>query len=104
LSVKFVETPQLSPLRSAELVPATIMHWSKAPVYGYLPAHNVRAHSVTLVEQTAWLFGGCDERECWGNMYAFDIGSCLLIVVILSYMHHPLIVNLSLSLSSHART
>lgn len=49
------------------------MHWSRAPVYGYLPMHNMRAHSVTLVEQTAWVFGGCDERVCWGNLYSFDI-------------------------------
>jgi hypothetical protein len=39
-----------------------LMYWSRAPVYGEVPMRSVRAYSVTLVDDVAWLFGGCDEK------------------------------------------
>ncbi|KAI0789187.1 galactose oxidase [Abortiporus biennis] len=48
------------------------MYWSKAPVYGVMPAHGMRAHSVTLIDSVAWIFGGCDERGCWKDVWCFN--------------------------------
>ncbi|PCH42996.1 galactose oxidase [Wolfiporia cocos MD-104 SS10] len=65
-------TPHLPHVKDAEPAPATVMYWSRAPVYGLLPQHGVRAHSATLVDSVAWLFGGCDERGCWRDIYLFN--------------------------------
>ncbi|KZT69462.1 galactose oxidase [Daedalea quercina L-15889] len=65
-------TPHLPHAKDVELAPATLMYWSRAPVYGFLPQHGVRAHSVTLVDNVAWLFGGCDEKGCWRDIYLFN--------------------------------
>ncbi|KAI0334134.1 galactose oxidase [Cubamyces sp. BRFM 1775] len=48
------------------------MHWSRAPVYGLLPPRGMRAHSVTLIDNVAWLFGGCDEKACWRDVFCFN--------------------------------
>lgn len=52
-----------------------MMYWSRAPVYGAIPMRSMRAHSVTLVEGVAWLFGGCDDKDCWKDVYCFDTGT-----------------------------
>jgi len=39
------------------------MYWSRAPVYGTIPPKFMRGHSVTLLDATAWVFGGCDDKE-----------------------------------------
>ncbi|KAH9915345.1 uncharacterized protein B0H18DRAFT_1018353 [Fomitopsis serialis] len=65
-------TPHLPHAKDVEFAPATLMYWSRAPVYGFLPQHGVRAHSVTLVDNVAWLFGGCDEKGCWRDIYLFN--------------------------------
>jgi hypothetical protein len=43
-------------------------------VYGQLPTRSMRAHSVTMVDSVAWLFGGCDEKGCWKDVYSFHTG------------------------------
>ncbi|KAH7910001.1 hypothetical protein BJ138DRAFT_1009756 [Hygrophoropsis aurantiaca] len=65
-------TPRLPHADDVELAPATNMYWSKAPVHGTLPMRSMRAHTVTLVDSTAWLFGGCDDKGCWKDVYCFD--------------------------------
>jgi hypothetical protein len=70
---KYRSNPHL-PTGNAEPVPATLMYWSKAPVYGLLPMHGLRAHSVTLVDGVAWIFGGCDEKGCWKDVLCFNTG------------------------------
>ncbi|KAI0920502.1 hypothetical protein AcV5_010219 [Taiwanofungus camphoratus] len=65
-------TPHLPNSKDAEPVPATLMYWSRASVYGQLPSHGIRAHSVTLVDSVAWLFGGCDEKGCWRDVFLFN--------------------------------
>jgi hypothetical protein len=67
--------PRLPHDKDVELAPATIMYWSRAPVYGALPMRSMRAHSVTLVDSVAWLFGGCDDKECSKDIYCFDTGT-----------------------------
>ncbi|TFY63562.1 hypothetical protein EVG20_g6259 [Dentipellis fragilis] len=32
----------------------------------------MRAHSVTLVDHIAWLFGGCDDKGCWKDVWTFN--------------------------------
>lgn len=66
-------TPRLPHDKDAQHAPSTAMHWSKAPVYGTLMNRTVRSHSVTLVDTTAWLFGGCDDHDSARDIYCFDI-------------------------------
>ncbi|KAF8637120.1 hypothetical protein AX17_003024 [Amanita inopinata Kibby_2008] len=65
--------PRLPHDKDAEPAPSTAMHWSRAPVHGTLLMRAVRSHSVTLVDTTAWLFGGCDDHESARDIYCFDI-------------------------------
>lgn len=37
----------------------------------------MRAHSVTMVDHTAWLFGGCDDKGCWKDVWCFNTGESL---------------------------
>ncbi|KAI0830112.1 galactose oxidase [Trametes gibbosa] len=48
------------------------MHWSRAPVFGQLPARGVRSHTVTLVDNMVWLFGGWDGRTSWQEVFCFN--------------------------------
>ena len=64
----------------ADPAPPTLMYWSRAPVYGQLPSRSMRAHTVTLVENTAWLFGGCDDKGCAKDLWTFDVGASISLV------------------------
>ena len=72
-------TPHLPHAKDVELAPATLMHWSRAPVYGMMPLHGMRAHSVTLIDSIAWLFGGCDEKGCWKDVFCFNSGELFVL-------------------------
>jgi hypothetical protein len=67
--------PRLPHAKEVELVPTTGMYWSKAPVYGHLPTRGLRANSTTLVDNVVWIFGGCDDTQCWNDVYCFDTGA-----------------------------
>lgn len=41
-----------------EVCPPTMMYWSKAPVHGTIPRRGLKCHTVTLVDNVAWMFGG----------------------------------------------
>ncbi|KAG6330685.1 hypothetical protein ID866_8403 [Astraeus odoratus] len=69
---KIRTNPRLPHAHDVPIAPATTMYWSRAPVHGTLPMHNMRAHTVTLVDNVAWLFGGCDDKGCWKDVYCFD--------------------------------
>lgn len=69
---KIRTTPRLPHAHDVPIAPATTMYWSRAPVHGALPMHNTRAHTVTLVDHIAWMFGGCDDKGCWRDVYCFD--------------------------------
>ena len=69
----------------AEPAPPTLMYWSRAPVYGHLPSRSMRAHTVTLVENTAWLFGGCDDKGCAKDVWVFDVGASVSLVMCTLY-------------------
>jgi hypothetical protein len=70
--------PHLPHSKDTEIAPTVQMYWSKAPVWGTMPNHGMRAHSVTLVESVAWIFGGCDERGCWRDLWLFNTGAFAL--------------------------
>ena len=79
LAYRLRNTPHLPHAKDVELAPATLMHWSRAPVYGAMPLHGMRAHSVTLIDSIAWLFGGCDEKGCWKDVFCFNTGALLFL-------------------------
>ncbi|KAF7430634.1 hypothetical protein PC9H_006343 [Pleurotus ostreatus] len=69
---KYRSNPRLPNDKECARVPSTMMYWSRAPVYGAIPMRTFRAHTVTLVDNVAWLFGGCDDKDCWKDIYLFD--------------------------------
>jgi hypothetical protein len=70
-------TPRLVYDKDAEQAPSTGMYWSRAPVYGAVPNRTMRAHSVTAIDNVLWLFGGCDDRESWKDIYCLNVGACI---------------------------
>ncbi|GJF00379.1 hypothetical protein PsYK624_166660 [Phanerochaete sordida] len=68
---RYREAPRMPSARECEPAPATLMYWSKAPVYGFLPTHGLRAHTATLLDSVAWIWGGCDEKGCWKDLWCF---------------------------------
>ncbi|KAJ7353683.1 galactose oxidase [Mycena albidolilacea] len=69
---KVRSSPRLPHDPEVEAAPSTVLYWSKAPVFGVIPTRTMRAHTVTLVDTTAWLFGGCDDKECSRDIFCFD--------------------------------
>lgn len=47
------------------------MYWSRAPVSGQgHPA--LRAHTTTIIGSNIYVFGGCDSRACFNDLYVLD--------------------------------
>ncbi|ORY54830.1 uncharacterized protein BCR38DRAFT_453188 [Pseudomassariella vexata] len=54
--------------------PSSGMYWSRAPVSGV--SHTpLRAHTTTLVGSNVFVFGGCDSRACFNELYVLDADS-----------------------------
>jgi len=51
--------------------PASGMYWSRAPVSG-APHTALRAHTTTLIGSNVYVFGGCDSRACFNELYVLD--------------------------------
>ncbi|CAG8559980.1 10531_t:CDS:2, partial [Acaulospora morrowiae] len=51
--------------------PAPSMYWSKVKTFGKAPK-TLRAHTVNLVGESMYVFGGCDARTCFNTVYVFD--------------------------------
>ncbi|KAL1841966.1 hypothetical protein VTJ49DRAFT_6289 [Mycothermus thermophilus] len=69
--------PPLVDPRTAPDVPAAPssgMYWSRAPVSG-APHTALRAHTTTLVGSNVYIFGGCDARACFNELYVLDADS-----------------------------
>lgn len=61
--------PEKAP--DVQAAPASGMYWSKAPVSG--DSHTaLRAHTTTLVGSNIYIFGGCDARSCFNELYVLD--------------------------------
>ncbi|KAK4229142.1 Tip elongation aberrant protein 1 [Podospora fimiseda] len=66
--------PPLADPKTAPDVPAAPssgMYWSRAPVSG-APHTALRAHTTTLVGSNVYVFGGCDSRACFNELYVLD--------------------------------
>ncbi|KAI1334362.1 galactose oxidase [Xylariaceae sp. FL0016] len=73
----YVAFPPLQDPKVAVDVPAAPssgMYWSRAPVSG--ASHTpLRAHTTTLVGSNVFVFGGCDSRACFNELYVLDADS-----------------------------
>ncbi|KAI6083579.1 galactose oxidase [Hypoxylon rubiginosum] len=72
-----VPFPPLQDPKTAPDVPAAPssgMYWSRAPVSG-APHTPLRAHTTTLVGSNVYVFGGCDSRACFNELYVLDADS-----------------------------
>ncbi|KAI3322720.1 galactose oxidase [Xylariaceae sp. AK1471] len=65
--------PLQDPLTAADVpaAPSSGMYWSRAPVSG-APHKPLRAHTTTLVGSNIFVFGGCDSRACFNDLYVLD--------------------------------
>jgi N-acetylneuraminic acid mutarotase len=66
--------PALADPKTAPDVPAAPssgMYWSRAPTSG-APHTALRAHTTTLVGSNVYVFGGCDSRACFNELYVLD--------------------------------
>ncbi|KAI8363549.1 hypothetical protein B0O80DRAFT_378480 [Mortierella sp. GBAus27b] len=52
--------------------PTPAMHWTCAKVHGQIPPKNLRAQTANLVGESIYVFGGCDAKGCYNNLYIFD--------------------------------
>ncbi|CEL60348.1 Rab9 effector protein with kelch motifs OS=Bos taurus GN=RABEPK PE=2 SV=1 [Rhizoctonia solani AG-1 IB] len=69
---RYIVNPHLFQMSRSVMASPTMMHWSRAPVSGMLPTRHLRAHSMTLVDSTIWIFGGSDESDSRDDIYTLD--------------------------------
>ncbi|KAF3180967.1 hypothetical protein TWF751_010180 [Orbilia oligospora] len=70
-----LELPLPDPLAPrVEPAPASGMYWYKAFSHG-LPSVALRAHTCTLIGSSIYVFGGCDSKTCFNDLYVFDADS-----------------------------
>ncbi|KAI0997042.1 hypothetical protein K3495_g11143, partial [Podosphaera aphanis] len=62
------DTPDVEP------APASGMYWSVAPVSGTIHS-GIRAHTLTLVGSNIYMFGGCNSKSCFNELYVIDADS-----------------------------
>ncbi|KAH7196758.1 uncharacterized protein B0J16DRAFT_326587 [Fusarium flagelliforme] len=64
--------PKTAP--KVDVAPASGMYWSRAPVSG--ASHtSLRAHTTTIIGSNVYVFGGCDSRTCFNDLYVLDADS-----------------------------
>ncbi|KAL3425101.1 kelch domain-containing protein [Phlyctema vagabunda] len=72
--VPFPSLPDATTAPDVQPAPASGMYWSKAPVSG--ASHtSLRAHTTTLIGSNVYIFGGCDSRSCFNELYVLDADS-----------------------------
>ncbi|EGU83874.1 hypothetical protein FOQG_03294 [Fusarium oxysporum f. sp. raphani 54005] len=74
---EYTAFPSLPDPRTApnvDVAPASGMYWSKAPVSG-APHTSLRAHTTTIIGSNVYVFGGCDSRTCFNDLYVLDADS-----------------------------
>ncbi|CAK7567784.1 MAG: hypothetical protein SEPTF4163_005753 [Sporothrix epigloea] len=73
----YVAFPPLADPESAPDVqpaPSSGMYWTRTPVSG-VPHPPLRAHTATLIGSNVFVFGGCDARTCFSDLYVLDADS-----------------------------
>ncbi|KAG4439895.1 hypothetical protein IFR05_004619 [Cadophora sp. M221] len=69
--IPFPPLPDPKTAPDVEPAPASGMYWSRAPVSG--ASHtSLRAHTTTLIGSNVYVFGGCDSRSCFNELYVLD--------------------------------
>ncbi|TVY78276.1 Tip elongation aberrant protein, partial [Lachnellula suecica] len=69
--IPFPPLPDPKTAPDVEPAPASGMYWSRAPVSG--ASHTaLRAHTSTLIGSNIYVFGGCDSRSCFNELYVLD--------------------------------
>jgi hypothetical protein len=70
-STLFPPLPDPKAAPDVPAAPASGMYWSRAPTSG--ASHTaLRAHTTTLIGSNIYIFGGCDARSCFNELYVFD--------------------------------
>lgn len=64
-----MQDPKTAP--DVPVAPASGMYWSRAPISG-APHPALRAHTTTLIGSNIYVFGGCDSKTCFRELYVFD--------------------------------
>ncbi|OUM60858.1 hypothetical protein PIROE2DRAFT_45847 [Piromyces sp. E2] len=54
------------------LPPTSLMHWTKIKTVGRNKPRPMRAHTMTLVNEKIFIFGGSDNETCFNDLYIFD--------------------------------
>ncbi|KAF4983208.1 hypothetical protein FZEAL_1329 [Fusarium zealandicum] len=70
----FPSLPDLITAPDVPVAPASGMYWSQAPVSG-APHTSLRAHTTTIIGSNVYVFGGCDSRACFNDLYVLDADS-----------------------------
>jgi len=63
--------PNLPLALHVDPAPAPAMYWSKTRTHGK-PPKALRAHTVNLVGELMYCFGGCDAKTCFNSVLIFD--------------------------------
>ncbi|KAF5658307.1 KEL2-like protein [Fusarium heterosporum] len=72
--IAFPSLPDPKTAPKVDVAPASGMYWSKAPVSG--ASHtSLRAHTTTIIGSNVYVFGGCDSRTCFNDLYVLDADS-----------------------------
>lgn len=81
---------ELSASPTVPPAPAAGMYWSRAVTYGRGPSRPLRAHTVNLIGEQLFVFGGCDIKTCFNSLYILDMGKLTLSQRFLSFtnMYH----------------
>ncbi|KAI0126434.1 hypothetical protein BJ170DRAFT_405878 [Xylariales sp. AK1849] len=67
-----LQDPKTAP--DVPAAPSSGMYWSRPPVSG-APHTPLRAHTMTLIASNIFVFGGCDSRACFNELYVLDADS-----------------------------
>ncbi|CAG8504081.1 3471_t:CDS:2 [Paraglomus occultum] len=62
----------INPIYPVAPAPAPAMYWSRIQTHGKPGVRPLRAHTVNLVGELMFVFGGCDARTCFNTVYVFD--------------------------------
>lgn len=68
-----IELSSLSGTHNAP-APAAGMYWSRTITYGRGPSRPLRAHSANMVGEAMYVFGGCNQKTCFNQLYILDMG------------------------------
>ena len=65
---------ELSASPSVPPAPAAGMYWSRSVTYGRGPSRPLRAHTINIIGEQLFVFGGCDIKTCFNSLYVLDMG------------------------------